>query len=59
MGFITSITNRITDWPKDGQSAQEARDDAVKAGLLPPTQAPHLAQGGETAAPPDDENAAR
>lgn len=59
MGFITSITNRITDWPKDGQSAQEARDDAVKAGLLPPTQAPHLEQDAESVPTPDDENAAR
>lgn len=28
--------------PQDGETAQEARDKAVKAGYLPPSQSPHI-----------------
>ena len=58
MGFITSITTRITDWPKDGETAQEARDDAVIRGVLPPEQSPHL-KVEEIVEPAKDTDSAR
>lgn len=42
MSFITRITAGITDLPKDGQTAQEARDEAVRNGVLPPEQSPDV-----------------
>lgn len=42
MSFITRITAGITDIPKEGQTAQEAREEAVRNGVLPPEQAPNV-----------------
>lgn len=42
MGFTTIFLTGVTDLPQDGETAQEARDKAVKAGYLPPSQSPHI-----------------
>lgn len=54
MNLITAITAGITDFPKDGQTAQEARDDAVVRGVLPIEQSPHLKETSAEPASPDE-----
>jgi len=55
MSFITNFLIGITDAPKEDETAQEARDNAVKAGFLPPSQSPHI-KPDEIAIEPDTDD---